>query len=1075
MNPSTAIRRLFLGSCLVLLTLMSPSLWAQGVGSILGTVTDDAGAVIPGVEVTLLNELTGLGRSTVSSDVGYYEFRLLPIGVYTVRAELSGFQASQSTGVELETDRQARVDIQLQVGEITETVTVEGEPPLIETETATVGEVVTGRQIMDLPLDNRQWLRLATLTTGATPAARDFRSREAGGRGVTMPSVSGGRPEDNNYQLDGVDNREIGRANFAISPSIEGIAEFKVRTGVVSAEHGRVASASIDVVTKSGTNEIHGSVFEFLRNDVFDARNFFARDVSPLKRNQFGGAIGGPIIKNKHFFFGTFEAFLQDISGNPRVGVVPTPDMRQGVFSSQIRDTINDNQPFPNNTIPRDRIDPISARVMEFIPLPNSSDPVRNFNYIRDPTEENKYLATIRTDHNLGDDDQLFVRYSLDDEEIISASSLPTSVGGVVTTVKSQGIAVQETHTFSPQVINEALFGWTRFDHTRLDEHALREENIAQQLGVELVGLDGDAQGFGFPSISIRGFLAPTGTIPRPRSTDIIHLRNTTSITRNNHTVRLGGEFRAYDSDNFSPGQLNGSFTFQGSFTGNSFADFLLGWPLRAFRNIGPAAQNASMQYYAAFLQDDWKVTDRLTLNLGLRYELETAMSEDENELALFDLNTDTVMFPEDTRGVVEAFYREVLPDIPIGFFSGGLYRADKNNFSPRIGFAWRPFGHTSTVIRGGGGIYYTAPQMTTLLASVSAPPFSRRPQLVSDSAYPELRWNPAGGLDQAIKGPFTCFCMVTHDLPYAYMEQWALTVQQKLTSDMALELGYVGSHTLDLFSFMQRNLAPPGPGSPILRAPHGRHWARIQSSEHGFTSRYNGLTMKLEKRAAAGLSFLAAYTVSKAIDQASTWNAVSISRHDNRRELETGRADFDTLNRFSFAYSYELPFGPGRALWGDATGFAARLVEGWGIRGITTFMSGFPFFVRMSGGVTNMGAGAAPRPYRRADGNLPESQRNINRWFDTAAFEIPPRYTLGDSGRNILVGPGFSNFDLSVVKRTQITETQRFEFRAEFFNAFNHPNFGFPANNVSTARTFGFISGAGNPRIIQLGFKYYY
>ena len=990
---------------------------AQGGASILGTVKDPTGAVVVGVEIEMLNEETGLQRRTSTNEVGYYQVDFLPIGVYSVTAQSSGFRTWQTTAVTLETGQKARVDIELEVGQVAETVTVEGAVTLVESEHSTMGEVITGSQIVDLPLNNRQFMGLVTLGPGTAPAPTDFRSRESGGRGVVVPSAAGGRPEDNNYKLDGIDNREIGRANFAISPSIDSIAEFKVTMGIPSAEHGRVASAVIEVTTKSGTNELHGSLFEFLRNDTLDARNFFAREASPLKRNQFGGSIGGPILKDKHLFFVAYEQFTERISGSPVVGLVPTADMQRGIFPGAITDPLSNNDPFLNNTIPADRIDPISTNILPFFATPNSPDPRRNFNFTRDSTKEDKDLLTVRTDHYLGERDHLYGRYVLDDEGTIQAPTLPTGTGGILSGVRAQGVAVHETHTFGPTMVNQASFGWTRFDLTQHGPFAFQRD-VAGELGIELVGLGDDPLGWAFPSVRITGFRAPSGTIPRPRKTDIFQLKDTLLITRGRHAFRTGVDFRDFTSDNFSPGQLNGSFSFRGSFTGNSFADFLLGWPLSAARNIDPAEQNASMRYFAWFLADDWKVNDRLTLNLGIRYEVESPLSESRGEIARFDLQTGQVMFPEATRSRVEPFYQEVLPDVPVGFFpEDRLYNRDSDNIAPRFGFAYRPFADNTTVVRGGFGIFYSAPQMTTLLASVSAPPWSKRPAQNSDSSFPEVRWNPPGGLEQAIRGPFTCFCMVTPELPYAYVEQWGLTLQRALGSTAMVEVGYVGSHSVHLFSFMQRNLAEPGPGSPVARSPYPQ-WSRIQSSETGFHANYNALTVKAEKRAGHGLSFLAAYTYGKAIDQASTWNQVSISRPDNRRDLETGLADFDVRHRMSLSYSYELPFGAGRKFLSGAGGAAARLVEGWGVRGITTFSSGSPRTLIVSRGIINSGAGVNPHPFRISDGNLPASQRSIDRWFDTAAFPLPARFTLGNSGRNIIIGPGLNNFDISVFKK---------------------------------------------------------
>ncbi|MEO7649269.1 MAG: TonB-dependent receptor, partial [Bryobacteraceae bacterium] len=502
--------------------------------------------------------------------------------------------------------------------------------------------------------------------------------------------------------------------------------------------------------------------------------------------------------------------------------------MRAGVFPTAIRDSLNGRVPFPNNTIPSARIDPISAKVLAYIPSPNTAYPARNFNFLRQSSQTDKHLITVRTDHQLGPRDLLYGRYTMDDEQVVDAPRLPSGVGGLISPIRAQGFTINETHTFGPAFINQGSFGWTRFSLQQNDTFAFQKD-VAGELGIKLVGLGADPSGWAFPAVTIQGFLSPAGNFPRPRSTDIFQARDTMFLNRGKHGIRIGGDFRGYTSDNFSPGQNNGAFTFQGTFTSNAFADFLLGWPLQATRNVNPASQNATMRYLGFFIADDWKVNDRLTLNLGIRYELETVLKEQDNEAARFDLATGKVIFPNALQSRVDAFYKGLNPAVPYGFFDGGLYNLDKNNFAPRVGLAYRPFRHQRTVVRGGFGMFYNAPQMTTLLSSVSAPPFSLRPSEISGNDVPEVRWNPAGNPEQAIRPPFTCFCLVTPDFPYSYVLQWAFNVQQALTWDISLEVGYLGSHTLRLIAFGQKNLTTPGAGNFLLRAPYPQ-WDRIQS-----------------------------------------------------------------------------------------------------------------------------------------------------------------------------------------------------------------------------------------------------
>lgn len=1069
--------------CTLWVQLLVAAAAAQNVtGTISGVVRDPSQAVVVGAKVSVRNADTGLQRTVESNSTGEYSVPFLPVGPYTVRVQMEGFKTAVQTGIRIEILQVRPVDFQLELGAVAETVSVESRAPLLETETSQAGEVIKNEQVNRMPLNVRQFMQLTFLAPMATPATGDRRSVEVD-RDTAVPSAAGQRPENNNYQIDGMDNKENGRNNFAISPPVDSISEFKVQTGVAPAEFGRGGAAIINVVTKSGTNSYHGTLYEFVRNNRFDARPFFSNRTNPLNRHQFGGALGGPVRKDKLFFFTNYEALRESATGNPVVGQVFTPGERAGVFTSAVRDPVT-RQPFPNNTIPASRIDPVSANILKLVPLPNNpAEPARNFVFNDVPSgRETRTYAVGRADYNLGQSDIVYGRYLFNEETALSPPRLPppANSGGTDFKLRAQGASAHWNHVFNPGLINSASLGYMRYNNQLATLNSFKQDYVTPA-GITNTLAAIDPLFWAAPAVSIPGYLMPTETTPNYRTTNNYQIQESLVWNKGRHTFKIGGDLREIRQTMFYTGG-NGSTSFGNRYTLNNVADFLMGVPAQVSKTARATTWTSTARFLGVFIQDDWKLSPRLTLNLGFRYEVESAVRQLGDDGLGFDVPSGDIIVSQyiKTLPAIESFYKNIRPDLGYRVTKHRApYDADTNNIAPRIGFAFSVT--PSLVIRAGAGIFYAAPEIQGLVSSNDFAPNTLRPIWTADPLTPSFGWNPEGttSAEASLRNaPLTVFPFIMRHFPYGKTGQWNLGIQKQLGSSFVLETMYQGSNGVNLLVYDNINNRPPGPGNvqQNLRYPG---YARVQNADVWARSWFQGASLKLEQRPWHGLSYLVAYTFSKTLDDASSWGGDGRAWTDpaNRRNGK-GPSAYDARNRFTAAYEYGLPFGRGKKFGSQLRGIGGKFVSGWGIRGITVFQTGLPQSPSMN--LSRLGTCSvqcSARPDRLADGNLPKDVRTIDRFYDAAAFRLLAlggvERRIGNAGRHILNSAGMNNFDLQIFKDTQIREGHSIEFRWENFNAWNHTQFGAANVNLENTATFGRVTSTAPPRIMQFVLKY--
>lgn len=1033
----------------------TPMVYAQaGSSTLVGQVKDASGASVAGAKITVTNVGTGEFRTTETNLAGEYSVPFLAIGEYKVTADLSGFSSYTEQGIYLAYERTVRVNITLQVGDVRQTVTVISSAPLLSTEDAATSTVVSRREVNDLPLNGRNFIQLTHLIPGTTPGSPGNRNTAYTDTGFQV-SAYGQRDFNNNYTLDGVGMTETRNPSPAFLPSVDAIQEFTVHTGLYSAQYGLRAGAQVDVALKAGTNQFHGDVYEFERNKVFDSRNFFSPRIEPLNRNQFGGTVGGPIRKERTFFFVAYDGTRQATS---YVGttVVPTPQKLSGDFSASATPIINPStgEPFPGNIIPTADIDPDAAIIAKYFPQPNQPGSVSN--YVRlVPQFNNVDQGFVRIDQKLTEKDSLFGHYAISHKRAILYPSTIDSFGDL-DSFHAQNFTLQETHSFNPTRINQLVLGYSRY--LRDESAQQRYPGVAQQLNI--AGVDPNPALIGFPAISIQGYagIGEDSQAPTLLINETKELRDTLTTIHGKHSIKVGTDIMRIRNQQGFPISPRGSFSFTGYLTGDPVADFLLGRAQQTSGSVGLNAARAFTTLYHFFGTDDWQVSPNLTLNIGLRYELDPPV--------------------QDQRGLARNFNPVTGQLFPSSIIRMRLYNFDKGDLAPRFSFAYRPFGGTKTVVRGGYGIFYSLPEFNNFTNLSMNPPFftyntfgaTPETPLTIENPFPISTIVPAGaaapyGVDQnGYRNPRT--------------QLWSLLVGRNLTPNLMLEVGYTGSRTDGLLVNSWINQPTPGPGANALRRPYPQ-WGDISYFTPMGFSTYHGLTVKVEKRYSLGLLFLASYSYSKALDimDSSVFGDRLSPNSQNGRDIaaEYGRASFDLRHYFSFAYVYELPFGRGKSLFSTIGPVTNAVVGGWKINGVTTVTSGPPFTLRVGGDPAGIGGSGTLRPDRVCNGNLPGSQRSIEQWFDTSCFVAPPPYTFGSSGRNVLTAPGMVNFDFSLFKQFSIRDRARVEFRAEFFNVLNHANFSYPGQVLNTP-TYGEItSTATSARQGQLALKLYF
>jgi hypothetical protein len=1042
-----------------------------------GIVKDSTGAVVPNTKVTAVNTGTNLARQSVTDSSGTYRIAPLNPGPYRLEAEASGFKKATLTDIVLEVGQQARVDVDLEVGEVTQTLEVTGRAALVNTENNLIGGVINQSRVVSLPLNGRNFMELTTLTAGiaeGTGAAAIVNKR--------APTAAGMPHQDNNYQLDGADNKEAFFNSWNLGPSVDAIQEFSIQVGQYSAEFGSGGGAVVNVVTKSGTNQLHGTAWEFLRNDKFDARNFFltpTQSIAPLRRNQFGAAVGGPILRNRMFLFGNYDG-SRIRQGLFRSAQVPTADQQVGVFtgfSKVIRD-VQAGAPFPNNTIPRARLDPIAQALVKFYAAPNNSNPAQNFS--ANVSSVNDYDSGLfRFDWRLTNKHDLMVRWGIQDINQYTPGTF-AQVGGVIVPQRPQNLAANLTTIVTPRFLNEFRASYSRQIHRQRGQNS--GNPIAANAGVPFAPKQGSGAGF-VEGISLGNTIFTSLSEQQPwfLTVNSFQWYDGVTWTRGKHNIKAGGDIRRHRADAFLGTRLNNGYTFSGQFSGDGFSDFLLGNMSASSVALAPNETGRFRRTMTAFyVLDDWNVSPKLTLNVGLRYEYQQVPRELGGLTPSFDPTLaggqGGLRFPKHNTNAAP-FYQRVRPDLGFGLLDREtLFTSDKNNFAPRFGFAYRPFGGNRSVVRGGYGIFYSGPQLMNLVQnSVTGPPAQLWAGYTSDLTRPTLTWagdinNPNGSLATAIFGVLTGPENKWID---GYTQQWSLSASHEVGMNTVVEVQYLGSKSTHLENSLDYNATQPGPGNVQTRVPWPK-WNRVFGFNSSGASNYHGLLVSAEKRMGKGLMFKGAYTFSKTLAKngaRSTGNVGQVQNPFNLR-LNSGYSVDNVPSRFTGNFLYELPV------------FRKNLfLGGWQVSGIVTMHNGYHLTApTVAAGNCNSSAFNLCRPDLIANPLVGGNGLVTPRW-NRDAFDWPlntakhpaqaPRF--GSSAMNILRGNAVNTADLGFFKNFAFKERYRFEFRAEMFNAFNHTNFASPNTSVENPNFGRTFSTSIGPRSIQFGLKFYW
>ena len=1041
-----------------------PSMFGQEVASLQGTVKDQSGSVVVGIGIKVTQVETNFARTGTTDDEGRYNFPNLPVGKYTIRAEMSGFKTTEVTGITLQVGQKASIDLVMQIGEISEQVNVSSETPALQTTSGTVGQIVDNRYVTELPLNGRSFTDLAATTPGV------FRQRTGADLGGEEISVQGGRTDENEWTLDGTTIRRqaprglgIGQpSGLGVKLSIDAVQEFKVETNSFSAEKGR-SGAMISTVTKSGTNQLHGNLFEFLRNDVFDARNFFSPQVPPRRQNQFGGSIGGPIAKDKLFYFFNYEG-KRSRSGQTFNTPVPTEAMRRGDFSAlnTIKDPLT-GAPFPNNIIPVGRIDSVSAALLEYYPLPNT--PAATFAWA--PSAKNDFNQyTWRLDWAASGKNQFFYRHNVTTVDSNTNTAFPKLSPNGYTTATLQSGSVGYTRTFSPFLINQVNLALLHAGDLINSDLIGADKDFHKQLGIkgfELTTNDSPGLPAGIVIAGIGRFSGSQG-FPQKNASQIWHLIDTISYTKGSHTLRSGIDFRLNKDIFRDTARGRGEWVFNGRYSGDAFADFLLGAPTQVARQSNRNLIGNYTNNWHFFIQDDWKVNSKLTLNLGLRYEYNPQGTAVRNAKAFFDRQLGKIVVATDDGTIdltaqavgpraYEVFKDYIIRDVDVGL-NRSLRYSEKSNFGPRIGLAYQ-FAPQS-VLRMGFGIFYGLDNTNSRTLEIINPPWLTDERLNSDPTFPDRPMaDPFLGVELPSPGLIpTVTSWDPSDMKNPYEQNWNVTIQHLIKPlDLSLEIAYLGkqaNHVIDGFSW---NVPPPGPGPVQARRPFPQFGFGIgmrqsaQRSYHAFQTRFG-------RRLSNGLQFDGNYVFAKSLDDTAQFQD-GVTRF-------RGRSGLDFRHGFVLSFVYELPFAK------NLRGLGGKVLGGWQISQITTLTSGLPFTPTLAADVLNNSLGSLPNRVGSGKSENP----TIDQWFNPADFVRPADFTFGNSGRNILEADGLVNFDFAILKNFALSESSKLQFRFESFNVFNHPNFGPPVTSVDLT-TAGRVFSASDPRICQFALKY--
>jgi hypothetical protein len=1085
-----------------LLLLSSVALFGQAQsGTVVGTVTDQGGAVVPGAVVSLTNESTQFARTAITNESGQYVATSFPTGRITLKVEHPGFQRLVRSGVELTAADTLTVDLQMTVGNVQETVQVTGEAALLQSQTATVSNLINNQQILETPLNGRSFTQLLQFSPGATPQTPGLTTATNGRamNGNTSVAVNGSVWNNNNYLVDGMFNKDLWINGLVLAPPVDAIQEVRVMTSNYSAEYGAAAGAVTIVQTKSGSNGFHGGVYEFLRNDHFDANNFFnnrAGAVKPkLRQNQFGGTFGGPVRRDKTFFFVDYQG-MRLRQGNTTTSTIPTLAqknmVRTGDFSAlgaavfDPYSVVNGQRvAFPGNLIPLNRIDPVAIKLIDLLPDPTNPGATRNFVFSPN-TEQGFDQFDVRADHNLGAADRIFAKFGYVNYTSLAAGQLPphpnpvVPVGDFLTGGNNSPMAnwvatLDYTKLVGHNKVNEARFGVVRmaFDSAPTNSNL----NVMQSLGVPNININDRTTSMS--GYNIQGSLnfqaiGQTAQTPEGQRTTTWQYEDVFTVTSGAHTIKFGGRYLRHQFNGYTAQAPRGVYGFSGTFTRQindttnrptSLSDFALG----TFNTLLRAVQNGvfglRMWETGLFVEDSWRASNRLTVTLGLRHELQSPPYEVHDRWANFNVITGE-LWQAGKNG-----------------HSRSLRHLDDNNFGPRAGITYMLTNDRKTVLRTGAGVSFVE-SFNAGKQLHQNPPMTVQQNYVADNNGAPFSFTIKDGIPLPVTPNLDVPALLDNNLTTFDMQmklaksfQWSFGIQRELMSNLMLDVSYVGTRTLDLINSLNANQAVAGPGAfqprrrlyainPLLQdVDYRTNWG---------AAKYHSLQLNLQKRYAKGLTAQVAYTWSHNLANARGPSTSVRPQNSYCSACEWGNALEDRRHMLVINHVYELPFGAGRSYVNK--GFLSQVVGNWNVSGVWTTYSGAWFSPAQSGnGVSNSNSTSAfvtatERPNRIGDGNLPNEQRTIDRWYDTSAFVVPAQYTFGNAGTGILEGPGFFGVDLGIHRNFKIREQNRLAYRWEMFNAFNRANFNQPTSTLGS--TAGQISSSLPARVMQMSLK---
>jgi len=1054
----------------LLLCVAAPFAWGQvASGSLFGEVRDESGAVVSSAQVIAQQESTGFTRMALTDDAGAYRIEPLAPGIYSVRTQRPGFQTAVAPHVTLEVNQQARVDVRLKVGEVRDSVAVTAAVSQLQSEDATAGYRIDSQTLTDLPLDDRNVADLITLGPGAIPrqlsgfvhdAGNDIQQGARGSVALNAP-INGGRPYMNGYFLDGAYDTDQNTYAVVVLPPMDSVQEFRIQSSLAPAAFAQAGGGVVDVVTKSGGQEFHGSAFEYLRNRVTDARNYFddpALAPPAFRRNQFGGSLGGRLPLPKTFFFLAYEG-VRGESTSPSVQVVPNEQARAGDFQGGniIYDPLSGASaagriPFPNNTIPAAEIDPTARQYLaRFEPLSNASGNAGNY-LDATPSTNNNDSVSARFDRQLRGGSLLFARYSINDERGGVGGNFP--LRQTAEDLRAQQVTLG--HTMGGASWSNELR--TNFTRLRLFDIPLSagQENVAADLGI--LNPPTDPFTFGLPYFYLPNYSTVTDdpTLPQIQRDNTWGVSETFSRVRGRRTYRFGFNWTHFQLNYRQSSTVRGEYVYSGAFSGNGsantgdpLADFLLGYPQSTQRSVGDSQAYMRQNTYGGFAQQDWQISSRLALTLGLRYDYFAPFTEARNNLLNLDYST--------------------LPNPPVLAHTGQAHDPNRTNFAPRAGLAWRIPGFLSsrgdTVFRAGWGVYYS-PEISAESYDLVLNNIQNQSNTADAMVMPVL--TTRDGFPSTSSTGFPSYYGLDRHLPTPYVQQWNAGFQHALPGAVLLDVSYIGSKGTDLGRFRRFNTALHTETGQDLNPRPGnlqslRTWPNlggIYQFENIANSSYNSLQIKAEKRLRRSLAFLASFVWSKSIDDSSTvipgLTDGGGAQDENNLNLERGLSTFNVGRRISAGFVYNLPG-------------AGSMLRGWQLSGTVTVQDGTPLDpLYVASDPANAGTFTRPNVVLGQSIGLPASQRTPEHWFNTNAFSAPAPYTFGDAGRDIVPGPGIEMMDLALHKRFRVNERWGLEVRAEVFNSLNHPNYGYPDPFPDNGPFFGRILLAGQPRRMQ-------